>query len=71
MFFDLLKQNKCIIFALTFQAKVGRTPMRGLRGALLLGNADNGANAGSLYLNGNNAVSAANANRGAFLNKAE
>ena len=45
--------------------------MRGLRGALLLGNADNGANAGSLYLNGNNAVSAANANRGAFLNKAE
>ena len=41
--------------------------MRGLRGALLLGNADNGANAGSVYLNGNNAVETANANRGAFL----
>ena len=34
----------------------------------MLGNANNGANAGSLYLNGNNAVSDANANRGAFLN---
>lgn len=42
--------------------------MRGLRGAKLLGNANNGANAGSVYLNGNNAVSAANANQGAFLN---
>ena len=42
--------------------------MRGLRGALLLGNANNGANAGSLYLNGNNGVSDANANWGAFLN---
>ena len=49
--------------------KVGRTPKRGLRGALLLGNANNGDNAGSLYLNGNNAVSNANANWGAFLNK--
>ena len=43
--------------------------MRGLRGAKLLGNANNADNAGSLYLNGNNAVSNANANRGAFLNK--
>ena len=40
----------------------------GLRGALLLGNADNGANAGSVYLNGNTAVETANANLGAFLN---
>lgn len=48
--------------------KAGRTPKRGLRGALLLGNANNGDNAGSLYLNGNNEVSTANANRGAFLN---
>jgi hypothetical protein len=45
--------------------------MRGLRGAKLLGNANNGDNAGSLYLNGNNAPSDANANWGAFLNKAE
>ena len=51
--------------------KVGRTPKRGLRGAKLLGNADNGANAGSLYLNGNNGVSDANANWGAFLNKTD
>ena len=36
----------------------------------MLGNANNGANAGSVYLNGNNAVSDANANLGAFLNKA-
>ena len=42
--------------------------MRGLRGAKLLGNANNASNAGSLYLNGNNAVSDANANWGAFLN---
>ena len=34
----------------------------------MLGNASNGANAGSVYLNGNNAVSDANANWGAFLN---
>ena len=39
-----------------------------MRGAKLLGNANNGDNAGSVYLNGNNAVSDANANRGAFLN---
>ena len=39
-----------------------------MRGAKLLGNANNGDNAGSLYLNGNNAVSDANANWGAFLN---
>ena len=43
---------------------------RGLRGAYRLGNASNGTNAGSVYLNGNNAVSDANANLGAFLNKA-
>lgn len=57
-------------FALAFhKMKAGRTPKRGLRGAKLLGNANNADNAGSLYLNGNNAVSDANANWGAFLNK--
>lgn len=49
--------------------RAGRTPKRGLRGAKLLGNANNGDNAGSLYLNGNNDVSNANANWGAFLNE--
>lgn len=49
--------------------KAGRTFKRGLRGAKLLGNANNADNAGSLYLNGNNAVGDTNANRGAFLNK--
>ena len=49
--------------------EVGRTPKRGLRGAKLLGNANNGDNAGSVYLNGNNAPSDANANWGAFLNE--
>ena len=50
------------------EARDGGTPKRGLRGAKLLGNANNGDNAGSVYLNGNNAVSDANANWGAFLN---
>ena len=54
-----------------FKVKVGRTPKRGLRGAKLLGNANNGDNAGSTYLNGNNEVTNANANRGAFLNKTQ
>ncbi|UKK48779.1 hypothetical protein L6475_02060 [Prevotella sp. E9-3] len=53
------------------KAKAGRTLKRGLRGAKLLGNANNADNAGSLYLNGNNAPSDANANWAAFLNKAE
>ncbi len=48
---------------------VGRSPLTRLRAAYLLGNANNGDNAGSLYLNGNNAVSNANANLGAFLYK--
>ncbi|MBO4963689.1 MAG: hypothetical protein J6C65_01965 [Prevotella sp.] len=39
-----------------------------MRGAGCLGNADNGGNAGSAYLNGNNAPSDANANMGACLN---
>ena len=39
-----------------------------MRGAKLLGNANNGDNAGSVYLNGDNAPSDANANWGAFLN---
>ena len=39
----------------------------GLRGALLLGSADNGDFAGSLFLHGNSAVSAARASWGAFL----
>ena len=49
--------------------EAGRTLTRGLRGAYRLGNANNGDNAGSVYLNGNNEVTNANANRGAFLNK--
>ena len=36
---------------------------------MLLGNANNGANAGWAYLNGNNAPSDANANQAAFLNE--
>ena len=44
---------------------------RGLRGAYRLGNASNGTNAGSVYLNGNNAPSAANANYGAVLNRSK
>ncbi len=57
-------------FALAFRkVRVGRTSKRGLRGAKLLGNANNADNAGSLYLNGNNAPSNANANWGAFLYK--
>ena len=45
--------------------------MRGLRGAYRLGNANNSGNAGSVYLNGNNAPSDANANRGAVLNRSK
>ena len=44
-------------------------PSNGLRGVILLGNANNGDNAGSLYVNGNNALGDYNANWGAFLNK--
>lgn len=47
------------------------TPKRGLRGVVLLGNALNADNAGSVYLNGNNAPSDANANWAAFLVNAE
>ena len=39
-----------------------------VRGSIRLGNANNGDNAGSCMLNGNNAPSNANANRGAVLN---
>ena len=39
----------------------------GLRGAGLLGVADNGSNAGSVFLSGHTAVSGANAHWGAFL----
>lgn len=48
--------------------KAGRSLICALRGAIRLGNANNGDNAGSLYLNGNNAPSNANANDGAVLN---
>ena len=68
MLFDLLKKNKCVPLR-RFLMKAGRTFKRGLRGAILLGNANNADNAGSLYLNGNNAVDTTNANQGAFLNK--
>lgn len=52
-----------------FSEKVGRTLSRGLRGVYRLGNANNGDNAGSCYLNGNNAPSNANANYGVVLNR--
>ena len=52
-------------FAVLFEA--GRTLTRGLRGAYRLGNANNDDNAGSVYLNGNNAPSNANANYGVAL----
>ena len=51
-----------------FFLKAGRSLHGALRGAIRLGNANNGDNAGSLYLNGNNAPSNANANDGAVLN---
>lgn len=41
----------------------------GLRGVKLLGNGNNGDNAGSMYANGNNGVGDANVNWSAFLNK--
>lgn len=40
-------------------------PRYSVRGSIRLGNANNGDNAGSCMLNGNNAPSNANANRGA------
>ncbi len=54
-----------------FQKKAGRTLSRGLRGAYRLGNANNGDHAGSVYLNGNNAPSNANANCGVVLNRSK
>jgi hypothetical protein len=51
--------------------EAGRTLTRGLRGAYRLGNANNGDNAGSVYLNGNNAPSDANANYGVALNRSK
>jgi hypothetical protein len=56
-----------VYLCIAFQA--GRTLTRGLRGAYRLGNANNGDNAGSVYLNGNNAPSNANANYGVALNR--
>ena len=56
-----------VYLCIAFQA--GRTLTRGLRGAYRLGNANNGDNAGSVYLNGNNAPSDANANYGVVLNR--
>jgi len=47
--------------------KAGRTFDPRVRGAIRLGSANNDANAGSVYLNGNNAPSNANANGGAVL----
>lgn len=48
-------------------AEAGGSPNPGLRVPYRLGNADNGGNAGSCYLNGNNAVGAAYANYGLVL----
>ena len=59
--------RKSVTLQCFFQA--GRTLTRGLRGAYRLGNANNGDNAGSVYLNGNNAPSNANANYGVVLNR--
>ena len=50
---------------IAFNEKVGRSLSHSVRGAIRLGNANNGDNAGSCMLNGNNAPSNANANRGA------
>lgn len=67
--FDLLIP----VFCCTFAPEIiqGGCLERGLRGAYRLGNASNGTNAGSVYLNGNNAPSAANANYGAVLNRSK
>jgi len=56
---------KVCIFASLLVKKVGRSLNHSVRGALRLGNFNNGVNAGSCMLNGNNAPSNANANRGA------
>ena len=48
-----------------FKVKAGGILKPRVRGCNRLGNANNGDNAGSCYLNGNNAPSNANANRGA------
>lgn len=47
--------------------KAGGSSGGSVRGAKRLGNVNNGDNAGSCMLNGNNAPSNANANRGAVL----
>ena len=56
---------KVCIFASLLVKKVGRSLSHSVRGAIRLGNANNGDHAGSCMLNGNNAPSNANANRGA------
>lgn len=61
--------NKIIILPLQRNFNAGGSPRRGLRGAYRLGNANNGSNAGSVYLNGNNAPTNANANLGVALNR--
>lgn len=60
-------RKKCTFAALFSEA--GRTLMRGLRGALRFGNANNGDIAGSVYLNGDNGPLNANANYGVCLNR--
>ena len=52
-------------FASLLMMRVGRTLSHSLRGAIRLGNFNNGDNAGCCMLNGNNAPSNANDNRGA------
>lgn len=65
------KIKLCLYLCIRFRicAETGRIFKSGLRGVIFLGNADNGSNAGSLYVNGNNGVGDANVNWGSFLNK--
>ena len=55
----------------SLEKTVGGSLGSGLRGAILLGNANNGDNAGSLYVNGNNGPSNTNANYGGFLSNSK
>lgn len=50
-------------------AETGGFSWSGLRGVKLVGNANNGGNAGSMYVNGNNGVGDYNVNWSAFLDK--
>lgn len=61
----------CIYLCIRFRicAETGGFFWSGLRGVKFGGNAWDGGNAGSLYINGNNGVTDANVNWSAVLNK--